>query len=222
MMETKPASWSCLMGSLGRRFITLWWLKSLLSPVLMFGFFRLYFYLLENPAYPVTTVPSYPLDGLIGFSPGFFWVYASLWAYVFLPLAFSCTLGEMRSLALGLGGICITGLGIFYRWPTQIDVTGFIPAGLEDSAYGMLKSLDGTGNSLPSLHVATAAYCALWLHDLFKRMSAPAALQLCNLLWCALIVYSTLAIKQHVFLDVVGGLALAAVFRLIPLANGSR
>jgi membrane-associated phospholipid phosphatase len=45
-----------------------------------------------------------------------------------------------------------------------------------------------------------------------KEMHAHRLLKLLSILWCIGIIYSTMAIKQHVFLDVVGGLMLGGVF----------
>jgi membrane-associated phospholipid phosphatase len=74
-----------------------------------------------------------------------------------------------------------------------------------------LKSIDAGGNAFPSLHVATAIFSAMWLHDVLRRFRAPNWVLVINSLWCAGIVYSTLATRQHVIIDVIGGLVLGAV-----------
>jgi membrane-associated phospholipid phosphatase len=72
--------------------------------------------------------------------------------------------------------------------------------------------VDAPGNALPSLHVATALFTALWIQRLLREIGAPADLRHLNWLWLALIVYSTLATKQHLALDVLAGGALGALF----------
>jgi len=69
-----------------------------------------------------------------------------------------------------------------------------------------LKNLDASGNACPSLHVATAVFSGMWLHRLLLRFGAPLWMLVVNGGWCAGIVYSTLAIRQHVIVDVLAGL----------------
>jgi membrane-associated phospholipid phosphatase len=77
-----------------------------------------------------------------------------------------------------------------------------------------LKSVDAAGNACPSMHVAFAVLSALWMQRLLSRMGAPRALQAVNGLWCLTILYSTLAIKQHVALDLYAGALLGAAIAL--------
>ena len=48
----------------------------------------------------------------------------------------------------------------------------------------------------------------LWLAAILREVGAPALLRQANWAWCIGIVYSTLAIRQHVFIDVAAGAAL--------------
>jgi membrane-associated phospholipid phosphatase len=76
----------------------------------------------------------------------------------------------------------------------------------------VLHGVDATGNACPSLHVATAVFTAAWLHRLLGQIGFGAAWRIGNALWVVGIVWSTVAVRQHVVLDVVGGLLLAALF----------
>jgi membrane-associated phospholipid phosphatase len=78
-----------------------------------------------------------------------------------------------------------------------------------DPQLSLLRKLDMTGNACPSLHVAAALFTALCLQSLLRRIGCPAWLLALSWLWCVLIVYSTMAIKQHVMWDVVAGVLLA-------------
>lgn len=71
-----------------------------------------------------------------------------------------------------------------------------------------LKNIDAGGNACPSLHVATAAFSAVWLHHLLRRLGGPPWILVFNWAWCIAIIYSTLATRQHVALDALGGLIL--------------
>jgi hypothetical protein len=49
--------------------------------------------------------------------------------------------------------------------------------------------------------VATAVFSAFWIDLLLRDMRAPRAWRWVSLVWVLLIVWSTLATKQHVALD---------------------
>jgi membrane-associated phospholipid phosphatase len=74
-----------------------------------------------------------------------------------------------------------------------------------------LKSADAAGNACPSLHVAFAVFSACWFGRLLRQLGAGRIARIGNVLWCAGILYSTVATRQHVFLDVVAGAALGAL-----------
>ena len=60
--------------------------------------------------------------------------------------------------------------------------------------------------------MAPALFTALWVQRLFVTLGVPRVLRLANGAWVLLIIYSTLAIKQHVVLDALAGAALGAAF----------
>jgi membrane-associated phospholipid phosphatase len=75
--------------------------------------------------------------------------------------------------------------------------------------------------------VATATFSAIWIDHVLRCVRAPTALRAANALWCFAIVYSTLATKQHVLIDVLAGFTLALPFawlslRSRPATNGQR
>ena len=80
-----------------------------------------------------------------------------------------------------------------------------------------LKNMDASGNACPSLHVATAIFSGLWLHHLLRHFGAPTWILLFNWLWCIGIIYSTLATRQHVAVDVSAGLVLGGMAAWLSL-----
>lgn len=185
------------------------YLKSIGTTVFISVFFGAYFYLLSNPAYPATVMPVTGLDRLIGFEPLALPVYLSLWVYVSLLPAFFATRPELYRYGLAMTLMCVVGLSIFYFWPTaapapDIDWTRYRDVDL-------LKSIDASGNAFPSLHVATAFFSGVWFHHLLRRFGAPLWILLFNWAWCIAIIYSTLAIRQHVAVDVGAGLVLGGL-----------
>lgn len=197
------------------------YLKGIGTTLFIGVFFAAYFYLLKEPAFLVTVMPITRLDRLIGFMPQALPVYLSLWVYVSLPPALLATRRELYGYALSMTATCLAGLIVFYCWPTAVPAAQIDWALYPDMDF--LKSMDASGNACPSLHVTTAVFSGIWLHRLLRRFGAPLWILIVNCTWCIGIVYSTLATRQHVALDVLAGLALgglAAYLSLRPDAIG--
>ncbi len=197
------------------RYCRLFWLKCSGTTAIMSLFFAAYFHLLRHPAYPSITMPLTVVDTLVPFFPPSLFIYASLWIYV--PLAPALLLGLRELIAYGfwVTGLCVSGLLIFYFWPTTLMADSFNRG--QHWGFDILQGIDAAGNACPSMHVATAAFSAYWFERLFKEMNAGALARLFNLFWFVAIAYSTMATKQHVFIDVVAGIALGTAFALPSL-----
>ncbi len=192
-------------------------LKSIGTMLFIGLFFGAYFYLLKDPAYPTTVMPVTLLDRLIGFHPQTLTIYVSLWFYVSLPPALLATRRELYGYAMAMAGTCTAALIIFYFWPTAVPAADINWAQYPDM--NSLKSMDASGNACPSLHVATAVFSGFWLHHLLRRFDAPLWLLAFNGTWCIAILYSTLATRQHVALDVLAGLALGVLTAYLSLRH---
>jgi len=178
-------------------------------------FFGAYFYLLKVPAYPTTVMPVISLDRLIGFQPLALPMYLSLWVYVSLPPVLLATRRALYGYGLAMAGMCLAGLIVFYFWPTAVPAANIDWAQYPGVAF--LKAMDAAGNACPSLHVATAVFSGIWLHHLLRRFGAPLWILILNSTWCIGIVYSTLATRQHVAVDVLAGLALGMLGAYLSL-----
>ncbi len=203
-----------------RRFSTLWPLKAGGTVIFMLLFFWGYFGVLQHPGGSVTVMPLTVVDTWIPATPAAFGIYASLWFYVSLPPAFLADLRQLVIYACGIAALCLSGLAIFWLWPTAVPHADVDWAG--HAGVAMIKGIDLAGNACPSLHVATAVFSAVWLGHLLKSIGAPPVFAASSWLLCAAIVWSTLAIRQHVFLDVLAGLAFGLVFALLSLRRVSR
>jgi len=178
-------------------------------------FFGAYFYLLKDTAYPTTVMPLTLLDRLVGFHPQTLTVYLSLWLYVSLPPALLSTRRELYGYGVSMAATCLAALIIFYFWPTAVPAADINWALYPD--LNSLKSMDASGNACPSLHVATAVFSGIWLHHLLRRFDAPIWILAFNVTWCVAIIYSTLATRQHVALDVLAGVALGVLAAVLSL-----
>lgn len=178
-------------------------------------FFGAYFYLLKHPAYPITVMPITWLDRWIAFQPRTLPIYLSLWVYVSLPPVFLTSRREMYRYGIAMAAACLVGLIIFYFWPTAVP-----SANIDWARYpnvDFLKNLDASGNACPSLHVTTAVFSGIWLHHLLRRFGTPLWILSINWIWCIGILYSTLATRQHVVIDVLAGLLLGTLAAYLSL-----
>lgn len=193
------------------------YLKSIGTTLFIGLFFGVYFYLLKQPAYPTTVMPITLPDRLVGFQPLALPMYLSLWVYVSLPPALLATRRELHGYGLAMAGTCLAGLIVFYFWPTAVPAANIDWARYPDVAF--LKSMDASGNACPSLHAATAVFSGIWLHHLLRRFGTPLWLLILNWVWCIGIVYSALATRQHVAVDVLAGLVLGVLAAYLSLRH---
>jgi membrane-associated phospholipid phosphatase len=196
------------LGQAARRLHTLWVAKMLGSVLGMAAFFIGYFWLLNHRFFPITVVPFTALDGLVAFRPEAFPLYVSLWFYVLLAPALLKNSRELGSYGIAVVGLSLIGFGVFFLWPTAVPKSGIDWA--RHPSLSFLQEVDASGNALPSLHVAFAVFTALWLERLLREMGAGSFTRALNGLWCLGIIYSTLAIRQHVVLDALAGAVLGA------------
>jgi membrane-associated phospholipid phosphatase len=192
-------------------------LKGIGTTLFISLFFGAYFYLLKAPAYPATVMPITLLDRLIGFQPLALPMYISLWVYVSLPPALLATRRELYGYGAAMAATCFAGLVVFYFWPTVVPAADI--DWTQHSDMDFLKSMDAAGNACPSLHVTTAVFSAIWLHHLLRNFGAPRWMLIFNWTWCIGIVYSTIATRQHVAVDVLAGLVLGMVAAYLSLRH---
>ena len=176
------------------------------TPVVIYTFFAAYRELLNHPRFPVTEMPLTVLDELIRFWPPALILYVSLWVYVTVPSALLPSVRELVYYTWTIGVVCLVGLACFFFWPTSVPPPGFDRAAYP--GFDILTGLDAAGNACPSLHVATALFAAIWLDALLREMGAGRAVRGVSWAWCLGIVYSAMATKQHVAIDVIAGAAL--------------
>ena len=184
-------------------------IAKMLATMLGIGaFFIAYFWVLRHPFSPPTLMPLTAIDRLIELQPSFLPLYFSLWAYVSIAPALLGSGRELASYGVGTLTISVIGLGLFMVWPTATPP--FALAGPVPLSMQFLRDVDLAANACPSMHVAFAVFTALWLARLLREMHTGLALQALSAVWCVGILYSTLATRQHVLLDVLAGAALGA------------
>lgn len=203
----------------------LWLLKAAGTMGFVALFFWAYLHVLHNPAFAVTVMPTMALDDWIGFVPGAFWLYVSLWFYTALPPALMRSWRELIGYGVAILLVCAVGVICFIFYPTAVPIFDIDWA--QHPSFAILKRVDTAGNAFPSLHVATAVFSAIWLDRQLGEMGAGWRVRALSVLWCGGIIYSTMATKQHVALDVTGGLLLGLSLgylslRWVPAWTGSQ
>jgi membrane-associated phospholipid phosphatase len=194
--------------ALGRRIATLWLVKMIGTTVGISGFFVVYFWVMHNPPSEPTVMPLTRLDHWVDVSDDAMVLYGSLWFYISLAPAFAKDKAELWACARDAAIMAAVGLVVFWLFPTTVPV--FAVDWAQYPALQFLKATDVGGNAFPSLHVAFAVLTAVLLERQLRSVQAPTWLRALNVLWAFGIVYSTLATRQHVLLDVLGGTLLAA------------
>lgn len=205
-----PPPLSPWTAEIGYRMRKLLWLKVLGTTAVTSAFFIGYFYVLRNPVFPVVVMPETALDRWIGFQPEALFIYLSLWFYIGVGPGLQRGFWELVVYGLWLMAMSLTGLLLFYLWPTAVPPLGFDASGYP--GFALLQGVDAAGNACPSLHVATAMFTAIRIEQVLRDAIAPRWLRAGNALWFIAIAWSTLAVKQHVALDALAGAALGIAF----------
>jgi membrane-associated phospholipid phosphatase len=185
-----------------------WALKGLATTGGIAAFLAVYFLLVHHPVFPVTTMPLTPVDHWVTVSPASLPLYLSLWLYVSIGPALLKSDRELYSYAIACLAMSLIGFAVFLLWPTAVPQDPLEWA--HHPALASLKAADMSTNAFPSMHVAFATFTAVWLARIGREMGAPAVAHLVNGLWWLGILYSTVATRQHVVIDVLGGALLAA------------
>jgi hypothetical protein len=157
----------------------------------------------------------------IPFQPWWTLVYQSI--FVVLP-AFYFLQGKRREVLVMAGALMLTALvdgSCFILFPTAIDRPE-MPGGLSGWLYEwLIVRPDKPANLIPSQHAAMAVIACL----AGFRFPGQSWMGWAGLAWLGFLLYSTLAVKQHVFLDLppgclVGLLSFLAADRWMKKTSG--
>lgn len=197
------------LAQLRARWLAHWLLKGIGITASITLFMAVYFMLLKNPQHTVRVMPLVALDHRVAFVPWAVWPYVSLWLYIGAAPSLLRLRAEMWRYVLSVTAVAVIGCAVFYFWPTMVP--DFAIEWSNWPALALIKATDASGNACPSLHVAFAVLSAIWLQHLLQTVKAPLWAHATNFAWCGLIVWSTMATRQHVALDVAAGIVLGGV-----------
>ena len=193
---------------------------NLVGTSLLIGvFFVAYLHLLHHPSYPVTVMTSTALDRFIPFQPQALFLYLSLWLYVGVGPGLQLSFLELVNYAAWAAMLCVVGLVIFEFFGPPRS-----PRSLWTSPPSLVlrccRGSNAAGNACPSMHVAFSSFTSIRVDSVLRSTGAPKFMRTANMAWSLAIAFSTLAIKQHVVLDVVAGLVLGTIFAALSLRWG--
>jgi membrane-associated phospholipid phosphatase len=195
-------SWGAWLATLPGRARAIWRLKALVAALATLGFCVPYFMIGNYPVFPVRELPVSAVDRLVAFRPeGWVWVYQSIYVPINLIPWLTERREDLRRYAVAFALACCVSFIVFVLVP----VRGPRPPVVEASGmYWLLQRYDGPLNSMPSLHAAllvlTLCHGRRILGGELPRGAGALAV-----VWAGLILYSTLATKQHYALDIVAG-----------------
>lgn len=197
--------------ALPSRLFACWQLKLQMSIGLPIFFCLGYFSLQRFPLREATFLSLSALDRAIPFAPEWFYAYQSL--YLFLPIAPLLT--SSRALLVryvrGFVLLCLASFAVFLLFPVAAPRPQG-PSGV--AAFDAWMRIEGLLNAFPSLHAGLLALGLLYAREVFWEALAPGARRAgvaIALLWAALILYATLATKQHYAVDLLAGTLFGAV-----------
>jgi len=149
------------------------------------------------------------IDKSIPFIPEYIWVYHSM-----MPVIAATMFFTVRSKRLFMTTIisCILASVIinacYALFPSFYPRPEFIPLTLSERLVDLSYNLDSSCNTFPSGHVAFAFLMYLAIRYCRQAKKMP-VLKRVYLLWAIGIAFSTLTLKFHYVIDVVGGFAVA-------------
>ena len=155
------------------------------------------------------SIPVTFIDRLVPFDAGWVLAYMSMYVMLVIPPALARTTEQLRRYLIGMAimfvvaGVCFFLYPVAYARPT-------LPAGAP-WLYRLVVSMDQPINCIPSLHAGMTVYAMLLLGRILDDVPAVTrrAMLAVGWVWTALILYGTLATKQHYFWDLPAGAVLA-------------
>ncbi|MDB6064194.1 MAG: phosphoesterase, PA-phosphatase related protein [Pedosphaera sp.] len=184
------------------RIPSVWRTKLALTAMLNVFFWGPYLFLSRHALLPVHSLPMMSVDKWAGFQPHpWAWIYESNFLLAGIVPWLITTREGLRRYALGFAMMAGVSFVIFALFP----VASPRPANLESSPFLIfITRVDGPLNAFPSLHAGCVVYTLALVRRLFgQRLNYFVAAML--LVWAGLILFATLATKQHYAIDLLAG-----------------
>ncbi len=211
MTRCRPWLWSRLQAE--------WRVKVALSLLLTVAFCVPYFALQTFSLRPSITLPLSAIDRAVRFEPAWIWGYQSL--YLLLPLFpwIATDRRQLQTYARGFLYLCGASFVCFALFPVDCPRPEIVP---DTGMYALVVSYDGLRNAFPSLHVGLGVHAVLFGDIVLRGLASSRARRVvfgAGVAWVAVIGYSTIATKQHYFVDLPVGAVLAYLSHRLACRN---
>lgn len=199
------------------RLTCMWRLKLALLIGLTAGFLAPYLYLAHHLFFPVHQVPATWLDRAAGFNPNWVWVYQSLYLLTGTLPWLARTPEELWRYVKGFVLMSGIAFAIFLFIPTHV-----LRPAMQNSTgmYRWLLGYDGPYNAVPSLHAAILYYTLAFAFRMCGRLAPLITGGV--IAWAVLILWATLATKQHYVVDLLAGTGLAVACDMLAWSRIER
>jgi len=178
-----------------------------ISTILFAIFYLLCYYLVD--LYVSTKGSFYtlqtPIDQIIPFIPAAVLLYLSIFVLAFLPYFAITNRKIYNKVIYTFFAITIFAFAIFILFPVQMLRPEIHAQTIFESMMTILYASELPFNCFPSLHVAVSFLSAFIVCKFKRKYALPV------LIWAFLVSASIVFIKQHYFLDAVGGFLLAVI-----------
>jgi hypothetical protein len=190
-----------------------YWRRKLVLSALLTLWISLPYYSLQRwPFFPAIVLEPGAIDRAIPFLQGAAWVYLSLFLLLIVAVIAIRRPGDIGRFALDVAFIGLVSDLFFLFCPTSVPRP---PGPATDRAYRLVVGVDYPSNACPSLHASLGVYSALWCNRMLAGSRAAWLWRAGLWTWTMAILYATLALRQHVLVDLLAGAALAtAVYAL--------
>ena len=165
--------------------------------------------------FPIRTpieLPHSYLDDYISLNSSWVWIY--MIAYPYVPISFLMLKSKylIQSYAKSYVALTVSTFIIFVAFPTILPREQYpVDSSFSGQALDFLRSTDAPTNCLPSLHVATSFLSSWWLLLQNKYLG------IIGFIFTVLVMWSTLALKQHIIWDVITGTIAAMIAVFVPI-----
>jgi hypothetical protein len=190
------------------RLLSHWRTKLLLTVVLNLLFWTGYRLLGHHVFFQLRTPPLTWLDRAVPFQPEpWGWVYLSSFLFTGTLPWLLLTKDGLSRYVVGLAFMSTVSFAIFLVFPVAAPRP---PAPPSHGAMVWIVGWDGPLNAFPSLHAGFLIYTAALGWRMFRGQCSRGVI-VGGAWWGALILYATLATRQHYALDLVAGAALGYI-----------
>jgi membrane-associated phospholipid phosphatase len=167
---------------------------------------------------PTWTPPSCPLDRWVPYDPRWLPAYQSLFLLTGPVPWLASTRADLRRYVSGFAVLVGVSLLAFAVFPAASPRP---PDARPSAAHALLLAYNGPYAAFPSLHAGFLAFTLAFGHRVLGRPRVPVVVVAAVGAWAALILYATLAMKEHYVSDLVAGAALGLAAHAWAWRDGS-